>query len=224
MNIICINDTGAVFVEVVDCKAATKSGAFIVGVLRPIIERIGEEHVVALCTDGDSNYKAAGKLPQKEWPHLDFVLCATHVMDLLMEDIGKMDWAQVIVTQADNIINFVRGHQRTCAFLRLPQLHGEQKSLQALRPAGTRFGTQYIAMSRLRAIRPQLTAMVAHKDWAEKGGNTLMGSDFEGWVSDPVWWKKVDFFVQLMEVFYIVIRRTDSAAMGMMGQLYDIML
>ncbi|CAI5964204.1 unnamed protein product [Closterium sp. NIES-65] len=224
MNVICINDTGAVFVEAVDCKAATKSGSSIAGVLQPIIERIGAEHVVALCTDGGSNYKAAGKLLQKEWPHLDLVLCATHVMDLLMEDIGKMDWAQVIVTQADNIINFVRSHQWTRAFLRLPEMHGEKKSLQALRTAGTRFGTQYIAVSRLREIRPQLQAMVAHKDWAEKGGDTLTGADFEGWVSDTAWWKKVDFFVQLMEVFYIVMWRTDSAAKGMMGQLYDIML
>ncbi|CAI7735440.1 unnamed protein product [Closterium sp. NIES-54] len=64
MNIICINDNGAVFVEAVDCEAATKSGVFIVGVLRSIIERIGAEHVVALCTDGGSNYKAASVYTQ----------------------------------------------------------------------------------------------------------------------------------------------------------------
>ncbi|CAI5458466.1 unnamed protein product [Closterium sp. Yama58-4] len=142
MNIICTNDTGAVFVEAVDCKAVTKSGVFIASILRPIVERIEAEHVVALCTDGGSNYKDAGKLLQKEWPHLDLVPCATHVLDLLMEDIGKMDWAKVVVTQADNIISFVCGHQWTRAFMRDPELHGEEKSLQVLRPAGTRFGTQ----------------------------------------------------------------------------------
>ncbi|CAI7924105.1 unnamed protein product [Closterium sp. NIES-53] len=179
MNIICINDIGAVFVEAVDCKAATKRGVFIVGVLQPIIERIGPEHVVALCTDGGSNYKAAGKLLQKAWPHLDLVSRATHVLDLLMEDIGKMDWAQVVVTQADNMISFVRGHQWTRAFMRSPELHGEEKLLQVLRPAGMRFGTQFIAVSRLRAV---------------------------------------------MELFYNVMRGTDSTAKGMMGQLYDNML
>ncbi|CAI5471796.1 unnamed protein product [Closterium sp. Yama58-4] len=224
MNVICINDTGAVFVEAVDCKAVTKSGKFIASVLRPIIERIGAEHVVALCTDGGSNYKKAGKLLQKEWPHLDLVPCATHVMDLLMEDVGKMDWAQVVVTQADNMINFVRGHQWTRAFLRDPKLHGEKKSLQVLRPAGTRFGTQFIAVSRLRAVCQQLTAMVTHKDWPEKGGSKVTGADFEGWVMDQGWWKKVDMFLSVMELFYNVMRRTDSAAKGMMGQLYDIML
>ncbi|CAI7733651.1 unnamed protein product [Closterium sp. NIES-53] len=41
---------------------------------------------------------------------------------------------------------------------------------------------------------------------------------------DSAWWKKVDVFVQVMELFYNVMRRTDSVAKGMMGQLYDNML
>ncbi|CAI5982153.1 unnamed protein product [Closterium sp. NIES-65] len=183
----------------VDCKAVTKSGKFIASVLRPIIERIGAEHVVALCTDGGSNYKKAGKLLRKEWPHLEIVPCATHVLDLLMEEVGKMEWAQVVVTQADNMISFVRGHQCMRAFLRGRELHGEKKSLP-------------------------LTAMVTHKDWLERGGSTVTGADFDGWVMDQGRWKKVDVNLQVMDLFYNVMRRTDSEAKGMMGQLYDIML
>ncbi|CAI7775023.1 unnamed protein product [Closterium sp. NIES-54] len=41
---------------------------------------------------------------------------------------------------------------------------------------------------------------------------------------DAAWWKKAEFFVQLMELPYLVMRRTDSAAKGMMGVMYDIML
>ncbi|CAI5975174.1 unnamed protein product [Closterium sp. NIES-64] len=153
MNIICINDNGAVFQEAVDCKAETKSGAFIVSVLQPIIEKIGSQHVVAFCSDGGSNYVSASKKLQEIYPHLEFVPCATHVLDLLIEDIGGMDWAQEVVPVANDIISFVRSHTWTRAFLRCPELHGEEKSLQALRPAGTRFGTNFIAVSRLLKIR-----------------------------------------------------------------------
>ncbi|CAI7798474.1 unnamed protein product [Closterium sp. NIES-54] len=69
MNIICINDIGVVFVEAVDYKAETKSGEFIAGILRPIIERVGPEHVVALCMGGGNNYQYACKLLQKDFPH-----------------------------------------------------------------------------------------------------------------------------------------------------------
>ncbi|CAI7931066.1 unnamed protein product [Closterium sp. NIES-54] len=78
MNIICIDDSGAVFIETVDCKAEAKSGVFIAGILRPVIEKVGPEHVVALCTDGGSNYVAeevpAHRLPAH--PHVDACLPA----------------------------------------------------------------------------------------------------------------------------------------------------
>ncbi|CAI5954688.1 unnamed protein product [Closterium sp. NIES-64] len=192
MNILCINASGAVFQEAVDCKAETKSGEFIVSVLQPVIEKVGPEHVVAICTDGGSNYVSAAKLLQKKYPHIEFVPCATHVLDLLLEDFGSMAWAQEVVPAATDMISFIRSHTWTRAFLRCPELHGEEKSLQPLRPAGTRFGTQYIAVSRLREIRPQLTAMVTHKNWEEKGRKQLTGKDFEASVLDVEWWAKVD--------------------------------
>ncbi|CAI5462520.1 unnamed protein product [Closterium sp. Yama58-4] len=201
MNIICINDSGA-----------------------PIIEKIGPQHVVAFCTDGDSNYVSAGKLLQKIYPHLEIVPCATHVLDLLMEDIGKMDWAQEVVPVANDIISFVRSHTWTRAFLQCPELHGEERSLQPLRPAGTRFGTNFIAVSRLLQICSRLTQMVTHKDWEEKGGSTLTGKTFAASVLDVKWWKKAETFVKMMELPYKAMRRTDGEAKGRMGELYDIML
>ncbi|CAI5948353.1 unnamed protein product [Closterium sp. NIES-64] len=224
MNILCINANEAIFQEAVDCKAETKSGAFIVSVLQPVIEKVGPEHVVAICTDGGSNYVSTAKLLQKKYPHIEFVPCATHVLDLLLEDFGSMAWAQEVVPVATDMISFIRSHTWTRAFLRCPELHGEEKSLQPLQPAGTRFGTQYIAVSRLREIRPQLTAMVTHKDWEEKGRKQLTGKDFEASVLDVEWWAKVDTFMKVMALPYKVMRKTDGPAKGMMGAMYDLML
>ncbi|CAI5490223.1 unnamed protein product [Closterium sp. Naga37s-1] len=231
MNILLLNDAGAVFVEAVDCKMELKSGAFVAGILRPIIKKIGPENVVALCMDGGSNYASACKLLQAEWPHIEHVPCATHVLDLLMEDIGKMEWARDVVGRAGDMITFLRIHLWTRAFLRSPELHGG-KALQPLRPVGTRFGTQYIAVSRLCQLRSQLLQMVVHDGWKKmKGKKGKKGTkekkttacDFEAWVMDVDWWEKAGFFVQLMEVPFMVMR-TDSQAKGMMGAIYDIML
>ncbi|CAI5522588.1 unnamed protein product [Closterium sp. Naga37s-1] len=224
MNIVCINASGAVFHEAVDCKAETKTGAFIIRVLQPVIEKVGPENVVAICTDGGSNYVSAAKMLQKKYPHIEIVPCATHVLDLLMEDWGKMDWAAEVVPVATDMITFLRSHTWPRAFLRSPELHGEKKSLQPLRPAGTRFGTQYIAVSRLLAIRPQLMQMVVYKDWEEKGKKQQTGKNFEALVLDVDWWKKAGTFVKVMELPYKVMRRTDGPAKGMMGGLYDMML
>ncbi|CAI5984073.1 unnamed protein product [Closterium sp. NIES-64] len=202
MNILLLNDACVVFVEAVDCKMELKSGAFVAGILRPIIKKIGPEKVVALCMDSGSNYASACKLLQAEWPHIEHVPCATHVLDSLMEDIGKMEWARDVVGRAGDMITFLRIHLWTRAFLRSPELHGG-KALQPLRPVGTRFGTQYIAVSRLCQLRSQLLQMVVHDGWKKmKGKKGKKGTkekkttacDFEAW------------------------------AKGMMGAIYDIML
>ncbi|CAI5504358.1 unnamed protein product [Closterium sp. Naga37s-1] len=120
------------------------------------------------------------------------------------------------------MIRFLRIHQGTRAFLRSPELHDE-KALQALRPACTRFGSQYDVVSRLCKIHPQLMQMVVYDDW-KGSGRKATEEQFEGWVMDGVWWKKAEFFVQVMELPFIVMRRTNSEAKGMMGAIYNIML
>ncbi|CAI5950835.1 unnamed protein product [Closterium sp. NIES-65] len=175
MNILLLNDAGAVFVKAVDCKMELKSGAFVAGILRPIIKKIGPENVAVLCMDGGSNYASACKLLQAEWPHIEHVPCATHVLDLLMEDIGKMEWARDV-------------------------------------------------------LRSQLLQMVVHDGWKKMKGKKgtkekkTTACDFEAWVMDVDWWEKAGFFLQMMEVPFMVMRRTDSQAKGMMGAIYDIML
>ncbi|CAI5530919.1 unnamed protein product [Closterium sp. Naga37s-1] len=129
---------------------------------------------------------------QLEWPHIEVVPCATHVLDLLEEDIGKTEWAHIVVDRANAMITFLRIHQWTRAFLRSPQLHGTK-----------------------------LMQMVVHDDWKARGKKAT-AEQFEGWVIDEVWWKKVAFFVEVMEL--PVARKTDLVAKGMILVIYDIML
>ncbi|CAI6007566.1 unnamed protein product [Closterium sp. NIES-65] len=187
-NFLCVNEDGAVFMESVDRGMERKTGRYIASLIRPVITKVGPENVVALCMDGASNYAAATREIVKEWPHIEIVPCATHVLDLFMEDIGKMDWAKKLVERAGELITFLRNHHWTRAYLRAGELHGE-KVLQALRPAGTRFGTQYLAVSRLCELRPHLCSMVSHdvfKDWAAAAGAKVKeaADKFEKYVLD----------------------------------------
>ncbi|CAI5958305.1 unnamed protein product [Closterium sp. NIES-64] len=201
-NFLCVNEDGAVFMESVDRGMERKTGRYIASLIRPVITKVGPENVVALCMDGASNYAAATREIVKEWPHIEIVPCATHVLDLFMEDIGKMDWAKKLVERAGELITFLRNHHWTRAYLRAGELHGE-KVLQALRPAGTRFGTQYLAVSRLCELRPHLCSMVSHdvfKDWAAAAGAKVKeaADKFEKYVLDSAWWKTAEFVKKLL--------------------------
>ncbi|CAI5506403.1 unnamed protein product [Closterium sp. Naga37s-1] len=211
--------------ESIDCGKDQKTGTYIADMLRPIVEEVGPQNVVALCTDGGSNYRSACRKLGVEFPHIELTPCATHVIDLLLEDVGKMDWAKKLVDRGNGMINFLRKHHWTRAMLRDPTLPGD-KVLQALRPAGTRFGTQYIAMSRLCELEQKLIVLVTGdlwKGWAV--GDREEGAEkFAKEVIDPAWWKSAAFFVKLLQRPYEVMRMTDSTRPEMMGRMYDLML
>ncbi|CAI7821798.1 unnamed protein product [Closterium sp. NIES-53] len=200
------------------------TGGYIASVLRPIIEKVGPANIVALCMDGGSNYAAACRELMLEYPHIEHVPCATHVMDLLMEDIGEMDWAKDIVAKAGVIITFVRAHHFTKGYMRSPQVKGG-KGKQVLKPAGTRFGTQFIAVQRLCEVRSALTQMVLSPQWqAWAKGRKPPVEPFATMIMDAVWWKGAEFFVALLKIPFVVMCKTDSTAKGMMGRMYDLML
>ncbi|CAI7834178.1 unnamed protein product [Closterium sp. NIES-54] len=58
-NVFLVNDSGAVFKDSVDCRMETKTGGYVASILRPVVEEVGPENVVAFCTDGGSNYAVA---------------------------------------------------------------------------------------------------------------------------------------------------------------------
>ncbi|CAI7884953.1 unnamed protein product [Closterium sp. NIES-53] len=221
-NILLVNDSGAVFEQAVDCNMESKTGGYIASLLRPVIDKVGPENVVAVCTDGGSNYASAARKIAGTWPHIEHVPCATHVLDLLMEDVGKMGWAKGLVEKGGEMITFVRNHHFTRAYMK--KVGGKQ----VLKPAGTRFRTQYIAMARLCEVRSGLAAMVLSDEWkvwaaGDKDRKTA-AEKFRAAVMDEEWWGVAEFFSSLMAVPFKAMRATESSAKGMMGKLYDIML
>ncbi|CAI5515532.1 unnamed protein product [Closterium sp. Naga37s-1] len=195
-NVLLINDNGAMFTESINCGKDRKTGINIVDMLRPIVEELGPQNVVALCTDGGSNYRSVCR-------------------KLGEEACGQGERHDKLLAQASLDPHDVEG----------PELPGG-KVLQALRPAGTRFGTQYIAMSRLCELGQKLIVLVTGdlwKGWAV--GDREEGAEkFAKEVIDPAWWKSAAFFVKLLQRPYQVMRMTDSSRPGMMGRMYDLML
>lgn len=61
-------------------------------------------------TDNASAYIKAGERIEKEYPTIFWTPCAAHVLDLLLEDIGKLEWIKEIVEKAKNITKYIYNH------------------------------------------------------------------------------------------------------------------
>jgi len=54
-----------------------------------VVEEIGEENVIQIVTDNGANYKAVRELLMQKRKKLYWTPCATHCIDLMLEDFEK---------------------------------------------------------------------------------------------------------------------------------------
>jgi hypothetical protein len=57
---------------------------------KEVVLYVGADNVVQFITDNATNYVAAGRLLEKEFPKLYWSPCAAHCINLMLQDIGKL--------------------------------------------------------------------------------------------------------------------------------------
>ncbi|GBG84158.1 hypothetical protein CBR_g38132 [Chara braunii] len=119
------------------------------------IREVGEKSVVGVIMDNAAVCVRAGRLVEDTFPMIFHVLCVAHCFDLVLHDVGKMEWVARTVGKANDLVKFINNHQRVrdvyC-------IHSGGRQL--LRPATTRFATNFHMFDRLRKQRKALVAMV----------------------------------------------------------------
>ena len=56
-----------------------------------VIEWVGPLNIVHIVIDNAANYVAVGRLISHKHKHINWSPCATHCLNLIFKDIGKMD-------------------------------------------------------------------------------------------------------------------------------------
>jgi hypothetical protein len=109
----------------------------------------------------DGACKGAIDLMEEQFPWMSGVVCSTHALDLLMEDIGKMEWADGVVQRARELIQYVNAHH----FTKAEFAKHSRVTLKA--PNQTRFGTNYLMSSRLVRCRGALQQTVCSDEYGD---------------------------------------------------------
>jgi hypothetical protein len=76
--------------------------------------------------------QAAGDMLAEDLPHLFWVPCAAHCLDLCLEDIGKLAPVEEIIKEGRELVTFVKNHQMPLSLFR------DLSKLELLKPGGCR--------------------------------------------------------------------------------------
>ena len=154
---------GALFVRSKDVTGKTKDARLMFDSIDEMIEKVGRDKVVHVVTDNASVMVAARRLLEEKYPHITCSGCVAHVMDLLLEDLGKLDWVEPYLSAANDVVVFVRNHGDAEAAVKR---HGATHEL--LKPAETRFASKFIMLQRAFQLRGPLRAMATDQQLAAK--------------------------------------------------------
>ena len=120
-----------------------KTSQFIADEIERQLQVVGAENVIQVITDSASNCKGSWPMLTAKFPHLVCGPCTAHCLDLLLEDLAKLDWIKTNCRKGRDIVNFISLHHKSLA------LYRTHSYLQLLKPNDTRFCTEFILHSRL---------------------------------------------------------------------------
>ena len=86
--------------------------------LDEVVEEIGEENVVQVITDNASNYVNAGMRLMEKRSRLWWTPCVAHCIDLMLEDIRKLNVHATTLSRARQIVKFICGHSWVLSLMR----------------------------------------------------------------------------------------------------------
>ncbi|XP_071921395.1 uncharacterized protein [Coffea arabica] len=219
INFLAYCPRGTVFLKSVDALDASKTAEMLYKLFREVVLFVGVQNVVHFVTDNAANYVAAGRLLEREFPTLYWSPCAAHCLNLMLHDMGKLDEVSKVVGHASKITKYIYNH---CYPLHLMRKHTGGREI--IRPAPTRFATNFIALQSILVQKDALRAMVTSKEWTLSAyAKESKAKKFVDLVLDSIFWKECAIIVQLTEPLVRVLRIVDSDERPAMGYLYAAM-
>ncbi|CAN7030175.1 unnamed protein product [Brassica rapa subsp. trilocularis] len=219
VNFLVNSPKGSVFMKSKEVSEVVKDATMLFKLLDEMVEEVGEKNVVQVITDNASNYVKAGKLLEAKRPNLYWTPCAAHCLDLMLEDIGKLE----PVKNALKKCIFMNGY----IYCRVPLVNmmrrfTDQHNLH--RPAVTRFATSFITMSQFHIQQSNLKKMVTSDDWNKSKWPREAGAKkLKQYILQESFWRNVSYALKLTGPLVKVLRMVDGDKKPAMGYIYAAM-
>eukprot|EP01018_Ginkgo_biloba_P039451 Gb_09931 [translate_table: standard] len=159
INVLVYSPQGILFVKAVDAMHHRKTSYFIFKILEEAVLELKEENVVQIVTHSASNCVGVGMMIMARFKTIYWTPCASHYMDLLLHDLGKLPWVNEAIQRGKLIVNFIVNHRITLS------IYKKHATRDLLRPCDTRFSTYYITLNRVVEEKASFRLIVCSNEW-----------------------------------------------------------
>ncbi|XP_073063748.1 uncharacterized protein [Primulina eburnea] len=156
-----------------------------------------------------------------ERPHLFWSACAAHCLDLILEDVGKMEKVKKCIEKAKQITSFIYNSDK---LVNLMKTFTNDREL--LRPEITRFATEFISIESLVRHTSDLKRLCTSAEWEEINNTSRRRKIAEKIVNiimDARFWKRARDVCATMEPLVKVLKLVDQDKKPTMSIIYEAM-
>ncbi|XP_061978670.1 uncharacterized protein LOC133699447 [Populus nigra] len=160
INFLVYYPKGTIFLKSVDVSDVSKTARLLHQLFKEVVLYVGVENIVHVVTNNASNYVVASKLLMEEFPSMFWSPCVAHCINLILQDISKLQSVCSIVEHASGITKYIYNHWYPLYLMRK-----FTREKEILRSAPTYFATNFIAMQNILAHKYKLRAMMTSRKW-----------------------------------------------------------
>ncbi|XP_020100614.1 uncharacterized protein LOC109718679 isoform X2 [Ananas comosus] len=110
INFFVSSPLGTFFHKSVDASAYFRNTKCLYDLFDSVIQDFGPENVVQIIIDNALNYTNVGSQITQNYNSIFWSPCASHCVNLILEDFSKIDWVSRCILQAQAITRFVYNH------------------------------------------------------------------------------------------------------------------
>ncbi|KAF5755625.1 putative ribonuclease H-like superfamily [Helianthus annuus] len=145
--------------------------------------------------------------------------CSAHCLDLMLEDIGKIEKVKKTIEKGIFLVGYIYNHSMV-----LNMMREHTKNAELARCGVTRFATTFLTLQSMQKQKPALRNMFASEQWTSgKWATERKGQRANDIVFTPTFWNNVLLTLKIMGPLVKVLRLVDNEKKPAMGYVYEAM-
>lgn len=219
INFFVSSPSGTFFHKTVDASQYFKTGKYLADLFDSVIQDVGPDNVVQVIVDNPMNYVNVGNHIMHNYNTIFWTPCAAYCLNLIFEDISRVDWVNRCILQAQSITKFIYNNTWVLDLMR--KFTGGQ---EIVRTSIYKSASSFLSLQSILKHKSRLKHMFngpeyAASPYASKPHSIACMNIIE----DGEFWRAVEELAAVCEPLLKVLRDV-SGGKPAVGSVYELMI
>lgn len=219
INFLVSSPSRTFFHKSIDASSFFKNIKSLVDAFDSVIQHFGSENVVQIILDGALSYTGIGNHIVQNYGTIFVSPCASHSVNMILEDFCKVDWVNRCLVEAQAITKFIYNHAPVLDLMKKftggPEL---------IRTGVTKSVSNFLSLQLLFKQRPRLKIMFNSPEYCSNSAlvNKPQSISCVSTLEDNDYWGAVEECIAISEPFLRVLREVADGKPAV-GFIYELM-